>query len=142
MTTKQKAYALARLPALLLVLASMSAPLAQAEIVLVVSSKSALAPTVEQTCQVFLGKLKTPTPVNLTEQNPTRDEFYAKACKKDPAQVKAIWGKLIFTGTGTPPKEVGNGGEMKKTVAADPNSVGYIDKKDVDASVKVVATLN
>ena len=127
---------------LALALSALAAPAAHAEVVMIVSAKSALAPSTEQICQVFLGKLKTPTPINLTEQNPTRDEFYGKACKKDPAQVKAMWGKLIFTGTGTPPKEVGNDGEMKKSVAADPNSVGYIDKKDLDASVKVVAAVN
>jgi hypothetical protein len=31
---------------------------------------------------------------------------------------------------------------VKKAVAADPKAVGYIDKADVDASVKVVLTLN
>ena len=71
-----------------------------------------------------------------------RDEFFAKACKKDPVQVQAMWGKLIFTGTGTPPAEVDSSAAMKKTVAADPNAVGYIDKKDADASVKVIATAN
>jgi hypothetical protein len=80
--------------------------------------------------------------INLTEKNPLRDEFFAKACKKDPAQVQAVWGKLIFTGTGTPPAEVDGSAAMKKAVAGDPNAVGYIDKKDADASVKVIATAN
>jgi hypothetical protein len=31
---------------------------------------------------------------------------------------------------------------VKKAVAADPKSVGYIDKADVDSSVKVVLALN
>jgi hypothetical protein len=97
---------------------------------------------VAQVCQAFLGKIKSPTPINLADKNPLRDEFFSKACKKDPAQVQAVWGKLIFTGTGTPPAEVDSGAAMKKAVAADPNAVGYIDKKDVDASVKVIATAN
>jgi hypothetical protein len=97
---------------------------------------------VTQVCQAFLGKIKSPTPINLTEKNPLRDEFFAKACKKDPVQVQAMWGKLIFTGTGTPPAEVDSGAAMRKAVAADPNAVGYIDRKDVDATVKVIATAN
>ena len=125
-----------------LALALAASPLAQAEVAMIVAANSTLAPPVEQICQVYLGKLKTPTPVTLSEQNPVRDEFYSKACKKDPAQVRAIWGKLIFTGTGTPPKEVASGADMKKAIAANPASVGYIDKKDVDASVKVIATAN
>jgi hypothetical protein len=126
----------------LLALAALLAAPASAEVVLIVSAHSSLAPSVEQVCQAFLGKIKTPTPINLSEKNPLRDEFYGKACKKDAAQVRAIWGKLIFTGTGTPPKEVESGGEMRKSVAADPASIGYLDKKDVDATVKIVATAN
>lgn len=126
----------------LLALAALLAAPAKADVVMIVSAQSTLAPTAEQVCQAFLGKIKTPTPINFTERNPVRDEFYGKACKKDPAQVRAIWGKLIFTGTGTPPKEVETGADMKKSVAANPNSVGYIDKKDVDGSIKIVAVVN
>jgi hypothetical protein len=119
-----------------------AAPIARAEVVMIVSAQSALTPSVEQVCQVFLGKIKTPKGITLAEQQPVRDEFYSKACKKDAAQVRSMWGKLIFTGTGTPPKEVASGAEMKKAVAADPNSVGFLDKKDLDASIKVIATAN
>ena len=54
----------------------------------------------------------------------------------------ATWSKLILTGTGTPPAEVDGAAAMKKAVAADPNAVGYIDKKDVDPSVTIIATVN
>lgn len=131
-------------PALqLAVLASaLSVAGARAEVVVIVSSKSTLAPSVEQVCQSFLGKIKTPVPITLSEKNATRDEFYSKSCNKDPAQVRSIWAKLIFTGSGTPPKEVENDKDMKKLVAADPLSIGYIDKKNLDASVKMISAGN
>jgi hypothetical protein len=115
---------------------------ARAEVAIIVSAHSSLAPQVAQVCQAFLGKVKSPTPINFNEKSPLRDEFFAKACKKDPVQVQAMWGKLIFTGTGTPPAEVDSSAAMKKAIAADPNAVGYIDKKDLDASVKLIATAN
>jgi hypothetical protein len=115
---------------------------ARAEVGIIVAANSSLTPQVAQVCQAFLGKTKTPTPINFNEKNAVRDEFYAKACKKDPVQVQTMWGKLIFTGTGTPPAEVSSAAAMKKAVAADPNAVGYIDKKDLDASVKLIATAN
>ena len=123
-------------------LAALATAPVRAEVAIIVSSHSSQAPQVAQVCQAFLGKVKSPTPVNLGEKNPLRDEFFSKACKKDPVQVQAMWGKLIFTGTGTPPAEVDSAAAMKKAVAADPNAVGYIDKKDADASVKVIATAN
>ncbi len=115
---------------------------ARAEIAVIVAANSAQAPQVPQVCQAMLGKVKSPTPISFNEKSALRDEFFTKACKKDPVQVKAMWGKLIFTGTGTPPSEVDTAAAMKKAIAADPNAVGYIDKKDADASVKVIATVN
>lgn len=123
-----------------LALAALACGPAQAEVVIIVSSHASQAPQVAQVCQAFLGKTKSPTPINFNEKNALRDEFYAKACKKDPAQVQSIWGKLIFTGTGTPPAEVDSAAAMKKAVAADPSAVGYLDKKDLDGSVKAVAS--
>lgn len=122
--------------------AALSGAGARAEVVVIVSSKSTLAPSVEQVCQSFLGKIKNPVPITLNEKNATRDEFYSKSCNKDPAQVRSIWAKLIFTGGGTPPKEVENDKDMKKLVAADPQSIGYIDKKNLDASVKMIGAAN
>jgi hypothetical protein len=48
----------------------------------------------------------------------------------------------MFTGKGQPPKVLASAAEVKKAVAADPQSVGYIDRADVDSTVKVVLTLN
>jgi hypothetical protein len=125
-----------------LALAVLAVAPARAEIAVIVAANSSLAPQLTQVCQAFLGKVKSPTPISFNEKSALRDEFFNKACKKDPVQVKAMWGKLIFTGTGTPPAEVDSSAAMKKAVAADPNAVGYIDKKDADASVKVIATAN
>jgi hypothetical protein len=124
----------------LLLAAALAVP-ARAELVVIVSAKASV-PANELICQAYLGKTKQPAPVNLPEKHAARDQFYARACHKDPAQVRSIWSKLIFTGGGTPPQEVESEQDMKKTVAADPGRIGYIDKKDVDASVKIVATLN
>lgn len=126
----------------LLALALIAAPAARAEVVIITAANATIAPSVEQVCQVYLGKLKTPAAITLPEQQPLRDEFYLKACRKDAAQVRSMWGKLIFTGTGTPPREVASPAEMKKAVAATPGSVGYLERKDVDATVKVIAAAN
>ena len=113
-----------------------------AEVVIVVNPKNA-APqmSTEQASQYFLGKSTTLTPIDQSEGSAIRGEFYKKLADKEASQVKAIWSKLVFTGKGTLPKEVGSSDAVKKAIASDVNGIGYIEKSAVDSTVKVVATL-
>jgi len=50
--------------------------------------------------------------------------------------------QAAFTGRITaPPKDVGSAAQMKELVAANPGAIGYLNKADVDDSVKVVLKL-
>ena len=68
-----------------------------------------------------------------------REKFYSQFTGKSPAQVKAHWTKIIFTGRGQPPRQVTGGAEVRRTVAENPAAIGYIDAKLVDSSVRVIA---
>ena len=115
---------------------------ASAEIVVIVNKDNPASRMFsEQASQVFLGKSAMFTPVDQAEGSKIRADFYQKVADKDPAQVKAIWSKLVFTGKATPPKEYKSNAEVKKAVADDPKAIGYIDKSAVDDSVKVILTL-
>ena len=114
----------------------------RAETVVIVSQKNpATRMFSEQASQFFLGKSNLFTPVDQPESSTIRADFYRKVADKDPAQVKALWSKLVFTGKATPPKEYAGNAEVKKAVAADPKAIGYIDKSAVDDTVKVILTL-
>ena len=79
--------------------------------------------------------------VNLLDQSESSDarkQFYGKVTDKSQSQIKATWSRLTFSGKGTPPKEMGSSADVKKAVAASPNTIGYIEKSAVDSSVKVV----
>ncbi|QDQ27302.1 phosphate ABC transporter substrate-binding protein [Chitinimonas arctica] len=99
----------------------------------------------EQIANLFLGKATSfpggaaATPVNQNE-GALREEFSNKVLKKDGNGVKAHWAKMQFTGKGSPPKEVGGSGDVKKFVAGNPGAIGYVEKGAVDGSVKVVGT--
>ncbi|MYN44754.1 hypothetical protein GTP23_06665 [Pseudoduganella sp. FT93W] len=95
----------------------------------------------DEVAQCFLGKSSAFTPVDQLENAAIRAEFYRKVADKDQAQVRALWAKLVFTGKGTMPKELGGNAEVKRAVAANPKTIGYIDKSAVDATVKVIYTL-
>jgi len=122
---------------------------ALAEVAVVVGPKTGSpALTKEQASAIFMGKsasLPSGTPVvlfDLPESNPLRDEFYTKITGKSAAQVKAHWAKMSFTGKGTPPKEVSNSGELKRTVAGVSGGIGYIEKSALDDSVRSVFATN
>jgi hypothetical protein len=110
--------------------------------IVVVMGPSAAPLTKDQVVSLYLGRNTDLKPVDLPESSPVRQDFYKKATDRDAAQVKAVWARLTFTGGGQPPLMLPDATAVKKAVATDPKAVGYIDKADVDASVKVVFTLN
>jgi ABC-type phosphate transport system substrate-binding protein len=124
---------------------SLASASAEADVVAVVSSKSAVtALSKSQVADIFLGKSarfpdgSQAVPIDQAEGTAVRDEFYSKFAGKSAAQIKAYWSKIIFTGRGQPPKAVSNSSETKKVVVANPNTIGYIEQNMVDASVRVL----
>ncbi|MHB8723204.1 MAG: type 2 periplasmic-binding domain-containing protein [Steroidobacteraceae bacterium] len=118
---------------------------AAADVVAVVSSKSAVRSlSKSQVADIFFGKIGrfpdggVAVPFDLAENLPERSEFYEKLVGKSPAQIKAYWSRIIFTGRGEPPKTVSSSVEMKKRLAEEPGAIGYMDAKLVDASVRVL----
>lgn len=100
----------------------------------------------EELIALFMGKAAAlggsqALPIDQPDANPLRDEFYYKLTGKSPAQMKAYWAKLSFTGKGSPPRTAANAGEIRKTLAATPGAISYLDKASLDPSVKVVFTL-
>ncbi len=119
------------------------------QVAVVVGAKSAAsALTADQAAALFLGKSDQLPGVGVAllldqpESSAVRDAFYTKVTSKSAAQVKAAWSRLVFSGKATPPKEVGSSAEVKKLVASNQNAVGYIEKSAVDASVKVLLSVD
>ncbi len=105
----------------------------------VIGAPSAAPLTKEQVAEIFLGKDQSRAPVDQPDGSPLRAEFYKKATDREPAQVKAAWSRLVFSGKAQPPKEVADSTAVKKAVIADAKAVGYIEKAAVDGSIKVLA---
>jgi ABC-type phosphate transport system substrate-binding protein len=123
----------------------LTATVARAQVVAVVSAHSSVRSlSRSELTDICLGRAsrfpsgQPAVPIDQAEGSASRDEFYAKFAGKSPAQIKAFWSKIIFTGRGQPPREVADGVEMKKLVAGNPDAIGYIDQKLVDTSVRVV----
>ncbi len=77
-------------------------------------------------------------PINASEGEDVRDEFYDKVSQKSPAQLRAYWAKSVFTGNKPPPKEMKSSDDIKAFVKENPGGIAYIDENDVDENVKVI----
>lgn len=122
--------------------------LAQAAIAVVVHPSNQTSLTQDDLVRLYTGKLSafpdgaSAIPVNLADSVPLRAEFDQKALGRSSSQVKAYWSKLVFTGKGTPPKEVTSEAEMIKLVSSNPNIIGYVSSTADTAGVKVLLSID
>lgn len=119
----------------------------QADMAIIVSAKNPNTTlTLDQAEKLFLGKINafpdgsTAIPMDLPK-GADRDAFYGKVTGKNSNQLKAYWSKLVFTGSGQPPKEAESVQEMLNLVGKNPNLLGYVDKSAVNSSVKVLLSI-
>jgi hypothetical protein len=115
---------------------------AQAGEIVVVMAPGAPALSKDQVVNVYIGRNKDLKPLDLPESGNERGVFYKKATDRDLAQIKAVWARIAFTGLGQPPRELPDDEAIKKAVAADRKAIGYIQKTQLDDTVKVVLDLH
>jgi ABC-type phosphate transport system substrate-binding protein len=130
----------------LAMLLALAGNIAAAEVVTVVSPQN---PTTtlsrSEVSNIFLGKInrfpngQPAVPIDQPESSQPREEFYRDISNKQPADIKAYWSRMIFTGRGQPPMVVEGDEQVKKTLADRPDGIGYIDRAAVDDTVKVLA---
>lgn len=117
-------------------------PTAFAQLVIVVNPQNpAIHMLRSQAAQFFLGNSVLFTPLEQPANSPIRAEFYKKVLEKEPAQVAAIWSRIVFTGKGKSPKECRSSADVKKAIGENVNAIGYMEKAAVDESVKVIAII-
>jgi ABC-type phosphate transport system substrate-binding protein len=80
---------------------------AVADVVAVVSAKSTVtALSKTQLEDIFLGRVshfpngQRAVPIDQTDGSAAREQFYTRLAGRTPAQMKAYWSKIIFTGRG------------------------------------------
>lgn len=116
-----------------------------ADLVVIVSARAPVtALRADQVADIFLSESNRfpdggeATPVDQQVGTVLRDEFYEKVARRSPALMRAYWTKMIFTGRGQPPREVPGNAGVKKLVADNPGMIGYIDRSELDPTVRAV----
>ncbi len=122
--------------------------MAVANVAVIVHPSNAAALSQDDINKIFTGRAKTfadgkaAEPVNLAESVAVRADFDQKALGRNSTQMKAYWSKLVFTGKGTPPKELASEQEVVAEVAKNPAAIGYVSAGAATGNVKVALTLN
>ncbi|TMO64458.1 substrate-binding domain-containing protein [Pseudoalteromonas aurantia] len=115
-----------------------------AEVAVVVHPSNQINLTKNEIKRIYLGKMKNFAngqvilPIDLSEGDKTRNAFNKQLLGKSSSQIKAYWSKLIFTGKGTPPKNVRSESEVISAVAANPGTIGYVEASQVTDQVRVI----
>jgi len=124
---------------------ALASTLASAEVVTVISAQNPVtALSKGEVSNIFLGKTNRfpdgnpAVPIDQPEGSALRAEFYRSVSNRQPADIKAYWSKMIFTGRGQPPAVADNDEQAKKILASRPDAIGYIDRASVDRRIKVL----
>ncbi len=119
---------------------------ALADVAIVVHPSNSATLSTDDISKIYLGRSKTfpdgkaVVPVAQVEASTATNIFNEKVLNKTGSQMKAYWSKLVFTGKGSPPKEVESDAEMIALISQNPSLIGYVDKAAVNDSVKVLAS--
>ncbi|NVK38833.1 MAG: phosphate ABC transporter substrate-binding protein [Gammaproteobacteria bacterium] len=115
---------------------------AEVEVIVHPSNNSTLDQDAIQ--RIYLGKTRAfpnggeAVAISAKEGSPEEAEFTEKVLSKTPKQLKAYWAKMVFTGKGTPPRQIDSAAEMVKLISANPNLIGFVPAGSAGGSVKVV----
>lgn len=134
---------LTALPLPLLAAGTSAAP----EIVVVTSAHGAIASlSPQQAEQLYLGRVRhlaDGTPVSLADlpAGPVRDRFYERLTGKNPAQIRAYWSRMVFTGRALPPDEVADIDALRVRLANDPRLIGYMPAAAAGEELRILLRL-
>ncbi len=69
------------------------------------------------------------TVVDLSTDDPVRQEFSLAILRRETAAVEAYWRKLIFSGMGSPPLKLSAHAEVVRFVGSNVGSIGYVARE-------------
>jgi hypothetical protein len=74
----------------------------------------------------------------LPDDNPLHGAFTKTILGLFPYQLRRVWDRQLFSGTGQVPVTVSNEDEMLRRVASTPGAIGYTERVPHDAQVQVI----
>ncbi|EXJ16220.1 type 2 periplasmic-binding domain-containing protein [Imhoffiella purpurea] len=103
--------------------------------------------TRDQVINIFLGRFRQlpngeiAIPIDQPAELPIREQFYRRLVNKNPAEIRAYWARLMFSGKTTPPHQADSEQEVLETLMREPGSISYLIENRLQASLKAVFRL-
>ncbi|MDD1605463.1 MAG: hypothetical protein LUP96_02005 [Methylococcaceae bacterium] len=116
----------------------------QAEIVVIGNLNGIESLSFTQVEKIFMGRsyaLPNGQVANPVDQSTLRTEFYEKLTSKPIEQINAYWAQIVFKGLNFLPL-LSDDKEVLTIINSNKNTIGYIDKKNVNNRVRVLLILN
>ncbi len=134
------------LPLLAAWLLLMGTPALASDLVLVGNPDSGLS-TLErdQVVNIYMGRYRklpsgmTALPLDYTDE---REAFYQALVGRSLPEINSYWARLVFSGRGSPPRQVDSAGELLDIVAENRGAIGYLPEDEVDDRVVVLLNLD
>ncbi len=74
----------------------------------------------------------------LADNHPQHRAFAKDLLKLYPRQLRRVWDRQLYSGTGQTPETVSSEAEMRSRVATTPGAIGYLSSENIDESVHVL----
>lgn len=75
----------------------------------------------------------------LPDNNPVHRAFSKDLLSLYPRQLRRVWDRQLYSGTGQAPETVESEAEMRRRVAETPGSIGYLSRDMIDETVNELA---
>ncbi len=103
--------------------------------------------TREEVINIFLGRFRqlpngqAALPVDQPSDPALLADFYQRLVNKKPAEIRAYWSRLVFSGKTAPPRQAKSQQDMLQWLSSNPGAVGYMRSDERPPQLKVVLTL-
>ncbi len=130
---------------LLVALLPLSAHAAERQIVLIAHSQVANNALTRDTTRAIFAMRQRGWPDGqavrvfvLPNNHPVHARFAKERLTVYPHQLQLAWDRMVFSGTGQAPSQVGSQIEMLERVATTPGALGYLEREYLDDRVQVI----
>ncbi|MFZ6801293.1 hypothetical protein [Undibacterium sp. Di24W] len=98
----------------------------------------------DEVINVYMGRNRklasgiTAMPLDLENPLAVKAHFYSVLVNKDLSEISSYWARLVFSGQGSPPRQVKSQEEAIEIVTRRRGAIAYIERTKIDKRVKVV----